>query len=343
MSTDTNVDPLSRVNLHRPQTVGGVLDALAGGSSAQRAQAVRPVRTGFDLVDRVLDGGLRVHDLMLLGGAPGAGKTVASLQMARHIAISGRTAIYVCYEHDAPALLGRLLCLELGELATAQNAPELDLLRGIVLETAAGFRDLQDVLATEPLVRAAYERIREYAGNLWLVRGSGAHTGLPEVRRLLDERAQHGSVLFIDYLQKVAVRPEPADEADKVTRIAEGLKEIALSHSIAVVATVAADKEGVKAPRLRMHHLRGSSALAYECDAAVILNDKHRIVSKVHLAYDPVRAETFKHNVVFSIEKNRGGPALVDLEFRKDFHFYRFESQGSYVADQLVDERLTSE
>ncbi len=150
-------------------------------------------------------------------------------------------------------------------------------------------------------------------------------------------------MLFVDYLQKVAVHPEPPTESDKVTRIAEGLKEIALSHSISVVAVVAADAEGVKAPRLRLHHLRGSSALAYECDVAVILNDKHRTVAKAHLAYDPVRAETFKHQVIFSIEKNRGGPALVDVEFRKDFHFYRFNTTGQYVAEKLVDERLHSE
>ena len=343
MTTDATIESNRRPATYRPLSVTSLIDDLIRGNDASRARRTRPVQTGFDLIDRVLDGGLRVHDLMLIGGAPGAGKTIASLQMARNIALQGRTAMYVCYEHDGPALLGRLLCLELGDLATYDSAPEIDFLRSVVLEAAAGFRDLREVLATEPLVQQAHANMQSYSDRLWLVRGSGSHTGLRELRALIEEHGEQGTVLFVDYLQKVAVHPEPDSEDEKVTRITEGLKEIALSHNIAAVAIVAADSDGIKSPRLHMHHLRGSSALAYECDVAVIMNDKHKIVSKVHLTYDPVRAETFKHQMVFSIEKNRGGPSLVDVEYRKNFTHFRFESQGGYVAEKLVDGRMYSE
>jgi hypothetical protein len=43
---------------------------------------------------------------------------------------------------------------------------------------------------------------------------------------------------------------------------------------------------------------------------------------------------------VFSIEKNRGGPNLIDLEFRKDFAHFRFEPDGGVVAEKLVSERI---
>jgi hypothetical protein len=46
---------------------------------------------------------------------------------------------------------------------------------------------------------------------------------------------------------------------------------------------------------------------------------------------------------VFGIEKNRDGPGLVDLEFRKDFANFRFDSHGSFVAEQLVDDVLFEE
>ncbi|MDQ3972925.1 MAG: helicase DnaB, partial [Actinomycetota bacterium] len=80
-----------------------------------------------------------------------------------------------------------------------------------------------------------------------------------------------------------------------------------------------------------------------ESDVIILLNDKFQVVSKVHLAYDPVRAETFRRYAVFTIEKNRGGPALLDLEFRKDFASFRFDPLGGYVAERLVDERLYPE
>jgi hypothetical protein len=36
-------------------------------------------------------------------------------------------------------------------------------------------------------------------------------------------------VVVVDYLQKVAVIPDPATEAEKVTRMAEALKDLALA------------------------------------------------------------------------------------------------------------------
>lgn len=325
----------------QPRSVRDVIDALFERDLRPDRTPTSPIATGFDLVDRVLDGGLRPHDLMLLGGSPGVGKTVAALQMARNMARGGRTAIYVSYEHDDPTMLGRLLALELGDMATPANAPELDRLRRVVVEATSGFRTLDSVIGSEPLAAEAYRRIEAYADRLVLVRGSGARTDLTTIEALVTTAETDGDVVvFIDYLQKVAVHPEPEHEAEKVTRVAEGLKDLALSHEVAVVALVAADWDGLRAGRVRLHHLRGSSALAYECDVALILNDKHSAVARSHLAYDTVRAETFKQQVVFSVEKNRGGPAMVDLEFRKDFLHYRFDPQGSYMAERAADDRL---
>src|SRR5437867_10962636 len=163
------------------------------------------------------------------------------------------------------------------------------------------------------------------------------------VRHRLKDDPSSNVVLFVDYLQKVAVHPEPPVESEKVTRTTEALKDLALTMKIPVVCVVAADKEGLKSRRLRLHHLRGSSALAYEADVALILNNKFDTVSKVHLAYDPVRAETFKDWVVFTIEKNRGGPNLLDIEFKKHFLHYRFNPDGGLVAEKLIAERVYSE
>jgi replicative DNA helicase len=327
---------------------GGVLagdllrDLDRGGAATPRAR-MHPHQTGFEPLDSVLHGGFRAHDLVLVGGLPGVGKTIATLQWARNVARAGDHAIFVCYEHDEAVLLSRLLTLEIGELAGPEDVIQLDELRDALYRWAYGGSGEDDDLQGSLLFRTARDRLEAYADRLWLVRGSGAHTTLAELQRLVDAHAGERTVLFVDYLQKVAVHPEPPDEAEKVTRIAEGVKELALQSDVAVVAVVAASQVGLDATRTRLHHLRGSSALAYECDVALILNEKFRAVSKVHLAYDPVRAERFKHQVVFSIEKNRGGQSLVDLEFDKDFPNYRFNERGGFVQERLVDERLNEE
>lgn len=322
------------------KSVGEVLDDLASQNGHPASARLEPLATSFTPLDEVLDGGLRVHDLTLVGGSPGVGKTIATLQWARHIASQGLGVVYACYEHDAFALLGRLLLLEIGDRENADLGLSART-RRLVSRVALGGETFDEVAREVPQLAAARDRLRTYSDKLWLVGASGAHTGLSELEEMAIERKAR--VLVVDYLQKVSVRPEPEDETEKVTRIAEGLKEMALRQDLSVIAVVAADKSGLSDKRLRLHHLRGSSALAYECDVALILNEKHQIVSKVHLAYDSVKAQTFRQKAVFSIEKNRGGPALIDLEFRKDFPHYRFDPVGSHVAERLVDERFHEE
>jgi replicative DNA helicase len=169
-----------------------------------------------------------------------------------------------------------------------------------------------------------------------------AHTTLEQLDELMRDTStdRTTTVLFVDYLQKIPLQPEPSSESEKVTRTVEGLKDLALEHHMPVVLLSAVDAEGMRASRLRMFHLRGSSAIAFESDVVVMMNSKEKAISKVHLTYDAVRARDFRNWAVFSIEKNRGGPNLVDLEHRKDFVHFRFEPEGGMVSEKLVDERL---
>ncbi len=321
-----------------PRTVAQV---VADMYSAGPESAPSPFPTGLDPLDRILDGGIRPRDLALVSGMPGVGKTVATLQWARNMAIQGDNVLYVCYEHDEEALLTRLLLIETGY--GEPNEDDRRAARMAIRRIGISGFDLTRAIQTTPALAQAKERISAYARNLWLLRGSGAYTGLPELEQIVHEHSTGHTVLFVDYLQKVAVNPEPADEAEKVTRVAEGLKEIALARGVAVVAVAAADRAGLEARRLRLHHLRGSSAIAYEADLVMILNEKFDIISKVHLAYDATKVDAHKQWIVWSLEKNRGGPARVDLEFRKDFEHYRYHPLGNHVGERLIDERLILE
>ncbi|MFA9445205.1 DnaB-like helicase C-terminal domain-containing protein [Egicoccus sp. AB-alg6-2] len=316
-------------------------DAYAAAAASVGRPRATPLRTGFDVLDQALGGGFRPGDLVVFGGAPGVGKTIAALQVARRAAVDGRSSVYVSYEHDHATMLGRLLALELAELPEPGPLGELDRLARVAVEAAAGFRSLQDVLDAEPLLGRAYGRLDSYAERLVLVQASGTETDLVELQRLAGQHLDPGGLLVVDYLQRVPSMYEDAN--DHVTAITQQLKDLAAHHQVVVLALVAADWDGLRTGRLRMHHLRGSTALAYECDVAILLNDKHQAVAKAHLAYDTANAERFRQAVVFSVEKNRGGPAMVDVEFRKDFVHYRFDPRGAYLRERLVDDRLAGE
>jgi replicative DNA helicase len=292
-------------------------ERIAGG----QVEEFMPIATGFVPLDKTIGGGLRPGELMLIGGAQGQGKTTMALQMARNMAASGQASVlYVCFEHEEEYLMQRLIAMVAAE--TGQRAK----------------------LGSNPRLRPSLERIARYGSNLYLMRGTATSSTIPNLRDLV---AQHRGadderrlVVFVDYLQKVPVIPEPADEAEKVTRIVGGLKDIALALGVPVVAIVAADREGLKAKRLRNHHLRGSSAINYESDIIMILNDKYHIVAKVNIEFNPYQAQRYRDWVVASIEKNRGGQDNVDLEYEKLFEYSCFDPTGRITAEKLIEERL---
>jgi replicative DNA helicase len=300
----------------------------------------RTLATGFPLLDGVLSGGVHAGELLLVGGAPGVGKTIFALQMARHIALGGGQAIFACYEHEPATLLARLLALEAG--FTGRDEGLAQTVQSALASGASGEQGLAELLSQTSSGSQALEAVRSYADSLTFVAASGSRTTTDEFTRIVDDCRSPGkpAVLFVDYLQKIPHHPEPDTEAEKVTRTVEAMKDLALDAHIPVVLLSAIDTSGMLANRVRLHHLRGSSAAAFESDVVLMMNEKLKAISKVHLSYDPIRAATFRDYVVVSVEKNRGGPNLLDLEFRKDFAHFRLDPEGAFVSDRLVDERF---
>jgi replicative DNA helicase len=132
-------------------------------------------------------------------------------------------------------------------------------------------------------------------------------------------------------------------EDERVTEVVQALKQLALEHNVAVVAIAAAEKEGITAPRLRLSHLRGSSALLYEADIAVIMNDKWQIIDRDHIVFNTHKAQQFRNWVVCTIEKNRSGRNLVEIEFQKRFEYCCFNPIGGKVNERLYEERIHGE
>jgi replicative DNA helicase len=351
-SSSSNSD---RGRAHLPRTLTQVLNEA--DERVVRGDLVDfvPIPTNFDPLDGFIGGGLRKTELVLLGGAQGIGKTIATLQVARNIAMRpDQYVFYLSYEHTETHLMHRLLCLE------SVNPPEIDLNRGvklrdlysiIVAQRAKGFMgkeegatSLQTILRDNPKTAPSLARIARYADRMILVKASPAVTTLRAIKEMtarLADATGGNVVVFIDYLQKIAVHPErPRDENDKVTMIVEGLKDIALSLDVPVWSIVAADKEGLKSKRIHLFHLRGSSALDYESDIAIIMNNKYQIMSKDHVSFNPYAAKQFRDWVVFTIEKNRAGKAMQDMEFQLHGQHFAFDTRGQKVQQQLIDDKV---
>jgi replicative DNA helicase len=325
------------------QSLDGVLEQADNRLTAGSHALARVWQTGFDLLDNNLAGGFRSGDLVLLGGPQGLGKTTWALQVARNVARSGRTALFFSFEHDAQSMLIRLVALEAGLIAGLE-APGIARIRQSFEAADGRTGNIVDRLANTDGGAEAVETVREYAERLIVHRSTGSSTSLEVIRSAVEDvRKETGQLplVVVDYLQKVRVPDGPIEEQDRVTHVVEGLKDLALDDDIPVLAVVAADKDGIASgKRMRVNNLRGSSALAYEADTVLILNNKYDVVARHHLVYDIGNAERFRSWAVLSIEKNRNGLAGIDLEFQKQFTQSRFDTEGQMVVEQLLDERV---
>ncbi len=321
--------PVLPLGLCFPKTVAQVGAEADERIAVGQLKGYRPVPTGFDPLDGVLGGGLRPGELTLVGGRQGIGKTIFALQVARNIALSGEArSCYVCFEHDEEYLFNRLVCFESVDFLPP-TLPGLDLQtlhRYVASGRSSRVVGLKAIVVEELAAAKAMQRMASYWQELLLSKGNPIRTTLKVLDVYIQEMLRHGDdlVIFVDYLQKIPLNRNREDVTDeeKVTIIAEGLKDLALSYEVPIVAIAAADKDGLKSDRVCLSDLRGGTALQYECDVAILMNPgQYR------------DGGTGGRPVLFSVEKNRGGPADVELEFDLWGQFFRFETSGRIRAN----------
>ncbi|MBS2939544.1 AAA family ATPase [Nocardioides sp. J2M5] len=307
-----------------------------------RNAAGRVWKTGFGGLDPLIGGGMRAGSLLLLAGPQGMGKSTFALQIARNNAATGRPVLYFSYEHDAEDISQKLLALEAGELDESDQV-RMTNIRAIFDDLWVS--SLERRLESVPAGVEALTRMERYADQLFVHRSTGSRTDLAAISQTIDSvRATTGTapLVVVDYLQKV--KSTQLDDESRSTEVVEGLKDLAIDIGAPVLAIAAADKTALRSgTRMRAADLRGSSALAYEADVVMVLNNKFDIVARHHLTYDLTNAERFKDWAVLTLEKNRFGRDGVVLQFRTRFDQGRYESEGVEVKEQLIDDRVFRE
>ncbi len=270
-------------------------------SLVQRVDAQRPgeptgdtVPTGFASVDRMLGGGLRRRDLIVLGGDIGAGKSALALGLALRVAQQGMGVAFFSGEMDEERLMERALAIE-GRVAVddLRAAKLSDQTRAGIGGAAVRLRGLP--LAALPLAADDFETMAER---------------LDPLRQL--------SLVVVDYLQLVpppAGVPRATQDEDTAV-ILRHLKALALERRVAllVVAQLPRFAAGRDNPRPTLDDYGVMGTLKQHADVvlSIFREEMYRPGGGVEGATELI------------IAKNRNGPTgFVDLYFYR--RWMRFE------------------
>lgn len=273
----TDTDPLAALL--------GRVDALGEATMATDA-----ISTGFPSVDRVLGGGLRRGDLIVLGGDVGSGKSALALAIALRAA-TNRRVTFATGEMLPDRVIERILAIE-------GRARIDDLRRGTLDE------------ATRANAGAAAVRLRG---------------GLPRIERLGDDgvdgldtlvsgrRAQRPDLLIVDSLQSLGAG-ERALAEEEATAV-RALKTLALDAGVAILATAQLPQLAERADRRpQLDDFGALGAVKHHADVVLALYREGM--------YDAARDVQGATELL--VRKNRhGGTGYVDLYFYEQW--MRFE------------------
>jgi len=270
-------------------------------SLVQRVDAQRPgevtgdtVPTGFASLDKILGGGLRRRDLVVLGGDIGAGKSALALGVALRVAQQGLGVAFLSGEMDEERLMERALAIEgrvtVDDLRAAKMS---DQTRAGIGGAAVRLRGLP--LAMLPLAAEDFDTMADR---------------LDPLRQL--------SLVVVDYLQLV---PPPRGLA-RVTQdedtalVLRHLKALALERQVALLLVAQlphfqAQRENPR-PTLEDYGVLGALKQHADVVLSIFREEMYRPGGGVEGATELL------------VAKNRNGPTgFVDLYFYR--RWMRFE------------------
>ena len=246
------------------------------------------IPTGIGGLDRILNGGIRRGEMMVIGARPKHGKTAIALQLARNMA------------------------RDYGVLFISQEMPVMQLMHR---HTAAmGTVDLGRILRADASDGGMWTRVTEAAeklGRLNLVHDDQSAQSLMDIRRkAMQVKRQHGlDVLFVDFLQLMQGAGED-NRNRELDVISNGLKALALDLQIGVVVLSQMSRKADESyHHPTMTYLRDSGAIEAAADQIALLFTDHAHPMST-------KQDNFKGFSQLEIVAHRnGGTGVVPLHF----------------------------
>lgn len=276
------------------------------------------IKTGYEQLDNVLQGGIKRSDLIIIAARPGMGKTSFALNLGMNMAKEKKHVLLFTLEMANDQLLDRLL-------AAKSKVP----LNNII----------QKNYVTQPKetekITAALDELTKYT----LYIADTANVTINDIKQMARKKHAENEldVIIIDYLQLITTSSKTVREQE-VAEVSRTLKILSkeLQVPIIALAQLSRNVEHRTDPRPTLSDIRESGSIEQDADVVMFLYRTQY--------YKNVSANDSSHSnqiMELLIKKHRHGQQGVvllnyDLKIQK-FSNTTIEQENSYKAAQQLE------
>ena len=295
---------------------------------------IQAIPTGFENLDRVLDGGLR-EGLYIIGALSSLGKTTFALQIADSIAeYANKSVLYYALEMGQYEMTAKSISRLTFYGAVAKRDESLAQSARSVLNGKWKERFNNDQYAN---VKEALNHYGSFYHNVIFHDGAEDRPNVYDISKSVESYVSSTGkkpVVFVDYLQIMAAADDRATDKANVSTSVNELKKLATRLHIPVILISSFNRENYKNPA-SMTSFKESGEIEYSSDVLIGLQFKG-VRDDKNFDFQTARKQD-PREIEAMILKNRNGATgdILNYDYYPKYNFYRATADDIDVSSLL--------
>ena len=305
----------------------------------KKLAATPPISTGFNNLDKALDGGI-IPALYVLGAISSLGKTTFVLQIADQIAQKGNDVLIFSLEMSEFELMAKSIS-RLTYKHCNNNTKNAKTVRGILNGAAYSNYNKTEL----DLIEYAKGVYCNYAKHIFIKQGNISNTGVNDIEEAVKQHISFTGrtpIVIIDYLQIIKPFSERATDKQNTDYNISMLKNLCRNYNTPVIGISSFNRDNYNSP-VNMAAFKESGSLEYSADVLLALQPEgmkeasNKNTEKENIETVKNCKAATERNIELVILKNRNGATNRTLNYKYYAMFNCFEeSEGvNYCEDYL--------
>lgn len=280
-----------------------------------------PIPTGFDELDRILNGGLH-EGLISIGAMTSLGKTTFCMQLADRIAASGHDVMIFSLEMSMNELIAKSISRITYEKVKADNKPISLAKTQIGITDGNRYYHYSD--DEKKIISEAIDEYQNKVAQTLYIYESVADMTVKQIGEIIDthyERTYNRPVVIIDYLQLIQHEDKYINSNDKLRTDVNisSLKRLSRKHKIPIIAISSFNRTNYN-KESNLSSFKESGGIEYSSD--IIIGLDQTSVEQIS------GANLTRRNIRLSVMKNRQGEKDKSIEYSYIPAFNYYEEIG---------------